>query len=1226
MNVQFLTLLILITIVSLSFAANEHYPRPWENKTWMEENQYAHSFFDALFLGSLGSQLPEATLLEGLLNKSIPDFQEGLEQMQLEELDAELGMEGKANSDIDEAIEWKGHADEIAIGVEDLVPGKYGLDVWSYPGNWKNCINSSLLALEGYAGQINQKQEEFESWRSKLEYAGVCDDDYSGRSIEYCSMPLEDAECGISGIWEDAPQFEWYYGCMHTHWETISALDAKITGISLSYAETVDLCTDSKKEASLRKAGADAKYSAIEREELESIYRSSYGEGNSGAMGVKGRYETLAAIKESADSAYFLAENAGEGDSQWLKNCIVGSGNALSGYELIVQSSILEEAESVVEEYGEEAWERLEGANEAKNEMGVLGQDRLGVARKECNSGETAPTLGQRFVHYGKCIKYSNMAMESAEDGDGAVEAYIAAEISWLKTLLSNAEKDNIDTHIERTQLAILEKEKPANALEISENIEESILEKAEHKYNWLEKKRAGLKTDILLGGPQFSYVDSWFDVGEECYSGNALDYSCALGHLDEMGRLYLEIESGLWEQKDLLVTSSLVIDEQESLGLPILNEPSEVYLYVDITNPTKFDGGDIVVEIPTGFEFRKMDLVSDPEPVRMVTPSKNKIEIYLAGIGPGETIHLQFKKEQVICSSKSYVEKAFGDNMGGATVQQTLKIECKYEVGGIVLGDGFEAEEAIVSGLRVELEDGCVPATLAKGVHTIEMNQYDYDAYEMEREPVFVSTLGQTTKIEMFFKFEPNRDLEYIAYSSVEEGKDLGKLDVFGYTGEKITKQKTVGENTIFFNVHDLIKGKETTVRVSYEISEMEEYLNGQLLYYSAQNLTEEEELLLTQAKNYLLADENAGAYQAIEELRSKIEKKENTQRKVLEKHGKICEKIKEKIASLSAAVGLAKELGVENTLISEMGARLGELENALETEVAPDALVGPLESFDLNWEKRELTKISKELLKLEKEAKGEWAKTGMDNQEVESAIDEIEQKNSQFSGSLGFEDGVRAFYAISLATQGLAKLAEEENLLKTGNQQWIENALESGYDLLADYTREYTEADGTHIKGMFPKKPSEINKAFKEAGSSTEYGDAVSTIDELMDEMQGTLDLLEAEERRTAENLEGLYYEVKDEMSDTDAAFVEAALQNAGNYAAKGEYVRAIKSLEDGIRRLQTFEKKQDGLLVLAITGLLVLGVIALYLLKDQIPKNIFSKKEEKKYRKLKREPPSP
>ncbi|MBD3397894.1 hypothetical protein GF412_01955 [Candidatus Micrarchaeota archaeon] len=1226
MKARFLILLVLVAASSIN-AASESYPRPWENETWVDENPYAHCFFGIMFLDISGSLVAdEDKLIESSLNQSIPDFQESLDTIRLGEIHSELAVGGKTNNNIDRAIEAKDNADEIRLGVEDIVPLKYSWDVWSYPGYWGDCIDYSLLALEGYAAEINQKRGEFESWRGKLQYAGVCDEDYAGQSIEYCNMPLEDAKCVASGIWEDVPDFEWYYGCMHEHWETIDSLDSRLNGVMLAYNETVDMCEDGREEAENRKAEADSKFSEIEGEELGSIYRSSYGEGNSGALGVRGTYERLVETKDAADAEYSKAEKADEGDSKWLKDCIVGSGNAISGYELVLQSSILEEADSVVEEYGEGAWERLEEANTIENKMGGLGKDRLATARAECTAGDGAGTLGQRFVHYGKCTKYANMAIESAEEGEGALEAYISAELSWLDGFLSKAEEDFIDTHIERAQEALLEQGMPADFLEVVENIEESILAKAEHKYGYLEEKRAALKADILLGGQQFGYLNSWFEVGEECYSGNVLDYSCALGQLNEMGSLYLEIEGELLAQKDLLVESSLVVDEEERLEIPKLDDPSEAYLYVDITNPTKFSGEDVVVEIPTSFEFRKLDLVSGSDYVRMVTPSRNKIEIYLTTIGPEETIHLQFKKEHVVCRSKSYEEEAFGDSEGGATVSKTLKIDCEQEVGGIILGEGFEADEVYVNGLRAEMEEGCLPSVFAEGAHTIEMESYEIDAYDVERELAFASTLGQTTNIELFFNFEPKKDLEYIAYSSVEEGKDLDDLDVFGYTGEKITEKKTMGESTIFFKVHDLVEGKEAKVRVSYEISDLEDYLNEQILYYSGQNLTEEEEVLLTQAKNYLLADENTGAYQAIEELRGKTEKRKKAEGKVAQKHEKICEKIEEKIAKLSAAVSLAEELGISNNIIREMVSRLSELEDALGTEVESGALVGPLESFDMNWEKRELTKISKELLKLEKDVKEQWSETGMEDEAVGDAIEEVEQKNSQFSGSLDFEDGVRAFYALGLAESALEKLGEEQDSSDAENKALLESELEDGYDLLEEYSREYEEADGTHLEGLFMKKPSEISKSFKEASSSEDYDGAISGITELEEEMEGTMELLKKEAERTGENVEALYSEVKDEMKEADAAFVEASIQNAENYYSNGEYVRAIKSLEDGIRRLQSFERKQEGLLVLAITGLLVLGIIALYLLRDQIPKDLLPKKEEKKYKKLKREPPSP
>ncbi len=1227
MKTQLLILFVLVGLVSISYAASEHYSRPWENTTWIGENQYAEDFFgiDVIYTEEALTE-EQKFLREVIFNDTLPSLQESLEEIRITQVNHEILDAGLEDTAVAAAVTYKKNADDLASSMWYDHIGFGIVRIISYNDYWKATAGHSLLALEGYASTVNQKRSEFEQWREKLDYAGICDDDYIGGSIQYCEMPLEDVECDYSEIWEDIPGFTWYYGCMHEHWDAIAALGVKVHGIEISYNETVDLCEDGWVEAGERKGLAEKKVLEMQTEELDKIYLSSYGEGNSGALGVKGTYEEILGIIKVADASYLEAKNANDGDNKWLKDCILGSGNAIAGYELIIQSAIVEEAEIVVEEYRGDAWETLEEANDLENEMGELGKSRLGTARNACEGGDSATTLGKRFENYGKCIKYSNMAMEAVEEGEGVIEAYLDAEIVWLEGFLVKAEIDGIDTHSERAQKSVLDATRPANYAEIIENIEESILAKAEHKYGDLTEKRAELKSYISLGGEQFAHATTWFtpETMEVCYSGDNLDYSCALGHLRKMQEEYADIEEKLWEQKDVLVKSSLIVDEQHSWAIPTLDEPSEVYLYVDITNPTKFSAEDVVVEISTDFEFRKIDLVYGADEVRMVTPSTDKIEIYLMEILPGATVHLEFAKEEIVCRTKKYEETAFGDSEGGATVAQTLTVDCEYAVGGLVLGEEFNADEITVNGLEIGGTDGRIPMALAKGIHIVEIDSYDYDAYDVEREVSFMSTIGQITKVELFFNFEPNRDLDYIAYSSVEEGKDLDKLKVFGYTGEKITDKKPMGESTVFFKVHDLIEGKETKVRVAYEISDLEDYMNQQILYYTGLNLTAEEEAILSQAKNHLLLDEDIGAYQKLEELRSVVEKREKTQSKVLEKHEKLKEKLEVKVAALEKAVSLADGFGLDNSFVREIRSRLEELKNALEMEVEPGALIGPLESFDLGWEKREITKISKELLKLEKGVKEGWAELGIEDKGVETAVEEIEQKNSKFSGSLDFEDAMEAFYALSVAENALDQLNENEATSDAANNSMLESRIDDAYDLLGTYTREYEEADETHLEGLFPFKPSEASKVLKEASGTVDYLAAIEDVEMLIEDMQDTLDLLEDEEKRTEENVESLYYEVKDDMGETDAAFVEAAIQNAKMYAEKGEYTRAIKSLEDGIRRLQTFEKKQDGLLVLALTGLLVLGIIALYLLRDHIPKDLLPKihEKEKKYKRLKRE----
>ena len=51
------------------------------------------------------------------------------------------------------------------------------------------------------------------------------------------------------------------------------------------------------------------------------------------------------------------------------------------------------------------------------------------------------------------------------------IEAYLAAELVWLDGFLKDAETDGIDTHSERAQKELIDSIRPANYVEIIENI-----------------------------------------------------------------------------------------------------------------------------------------------------------------------------------------------------------------------------------------------------------------------------------------------------------------------------------------------------------------------------------------------------------------------------------------------------------------------------------------------------------------------------------------------------------------------------------------------------------------------------------------------------------------------------------------------------------------------------------------------------------------------------------
>ncbi|MFP3949620.1 MAG: hypothetical protein ACLFUZ_00800 [Candidatus Micrarchaeia archaeon] len=1222
MNTKIL-LVLLVGLVCVGFSASEEYPRPWENDTWLQENPYAASFFEMPALASSGSMLEEEDreALEDLLQTTVPDFQNSLEELQLEKVKSGISLRRENASYISAAAEKKEDAAEIKLDVEDLVPGKCSWDIFTYPWDWTDCAEYSLLGLEKYGEKVNGKRAEFEVWREKLVYGGVCNDNYTGGGSEYCGMPLEDVECEISEIWNAVPGFSWYYGCVEEHWSTIDALDEKIDSINQTYRELGDSCEEGKALAEEKKGLVEDVVSEMEQEEISRIYRSSYGESNSRAQGIRGEYEELIGIKELADEAFQRAENAEEGDRGWINDCIMGSGTAVSGYTVIAQSGIMDEAEEVVWEYGEEAEELLEEAKAMENKMGERGKAWLEDAKGYCRIGSSG-SLGERFEDYGKCKKYANMALNSAEQEEGAEEAIITEELEWLEEFIEKAKADGIDTHTEEVQYALLEQTMPSNYQEIIENIEEGILEKAENRYGDLPERRAYILDQISMDGSKPSFLETWLK-GEECYDGDELDYRCALGTLSEIEESYDEIEAEFMANRNSLVQNSIIVDAYEQIGIPALDGNTSQYLYVDIKNPTKYSGEGVTVEAHTDVEYRKIDLVRGKEEVRLVTPKRGRIEIELTEINASETISLIFKKEGIVCRTKKHEEEAEGDSEGGADVKHEIKISCEEDVGGLIIGDYPGVESVTIDGITVPYTGDGIARPLAKGTHTLELYTHDYDAYDVERGVSFITTFGQTTNVELFFTFHPKRDLEYIAYSSTEEGKGMEEIDIFGYTGERITEKNIIGESTVFFKVHDLEAGKPTKVRVSYEMNNLEEYVNEQVLLYQGMNLSSGETAILEETLTYLQQGDEESAYEKIEDLRDLVENREKKEENVLKKHEKLKEEMEEKISQLENALQVAENLGVNNTYTREMEARVTELRSAIEEDVPEGALISPLESIDKGWEKKKITKISKALLNREKEIKERWADTGYYGENTEEAITEVEEKNSQFSGSLNLDDAMEAFDA-ALRAEAVLDAAEES---KSEEDMVMEAALEEivaeAYDVLEEYTREYEEADETHLEGNFLLKPYEVSRYLKKADETENCGETIGEIEKMTGKMEGTLELLKNEEERLGENLEALYGKQKENMADKDRNFVESAMATAENYAGNGEYVRAIKSLEAGLDKMKNFERKQDGLLILAITGLLVLGIVGLYLMRERIPPNILGQgKKEKTYRKLKRE----
>ncbi|MBN2122430.1 hypothetical protein JW721_05260 [Candidatus Micrarchaeota archaeon] len=1106
------------------------------------------------------------------------------------------------------------------------------LDVWTYPGEWTLCVNYSLLALEERGTTLNSINDEYGAERQKFIDGGACGAGYAGAGTEYCGMGEVDVMCDYSNMTEDIPRFDWYYDCILRHNAAIGIMADKLVEIEDAYTDVELLCDQTVVEITARRGAAEGAMAELESEELDHIYKSAEESASATALGLGNEYARLVEIMELADDAALSAGfgHTHKGETNWMEKCLMDGGTAIGAYNEILDSTVLEEAEEIVNSRGKEAHLALVDAAVVEDNLGDAGRSVLETAKKECEEGDDVDSpLGERFGSYSKCLLHAQLAIESAEGGEDIITAQRETDLGLVEGILDRAKKDGIDVLNEERMLSALSATNDPDYMGIVEGIREGVLAKAEYKYPNLEAQRSELLSWISMKEGSFGYLETWFEK-EECYTRGELDYMCALGSLLDIQDSYEEIRADIEANKDVFVGERMLVGYSQQIGIVELDEKSEVYLYVEASNPLPFSAEGVVLDITTDFDFRKVDILEGSENVSVVLGNRGGIEIHLSEIGAKETQLIVFKREEIVCRIVEYEETAYGDAYGGAAVLQEAEAYCNCPVEGLVLGEPFEAGGKVaLNGIEVEVNSlGGMDKSMGEGKHEIAVESYDYGAYNVDREVAFVSSLGTETAVELFFIFHPQRDLEYITFSSNEAAKDLEDLEIFGYTGERIEDKKVIGNSTIFFKVKNLVGGRDAKVRVSYEISDIEGFVKEAIQEYSQEDLTASEESLLEDARSSTFIGDYPEAYSSLEELRGLLEKRGKEHTNALEKDAEIREKISSRITELESALSFAEGLGVDNGYVTEIEARLGELHDSLETEVPEGATVGPLEAVDLGWEKKELTKISKELLSLENKLKSRWLELGAHDLEMEEIIEDVESKNSQFAGTLDFEDAMEAFYLIEMGEGRLWELEKEHEAAMEGKRLELGEYVNQAYGLLIGYEEEYSAADGTHLESLFPRSPSELKKELKEISSSDDFEEGILQTTEIISSMEKLDTVLEEEGKRLEEEVLALYANIKEELPEADSESVLRSLEAARAYRSEGEYVLAIKSLETGISKLENFEKEESGILVLAITGLLILGVIGLYLANDKLPEGILpqkfigGKKEGKKYRKLKRE----
>jgi len=1224
-----LILACLVFFFSYGFSAPENYPRPWENAGWVAQNEHIADlgFTQIWFVLQPTMNVSQMDAL-GLM---LP-FQESLEESQVDAIFSEctrkdcaaaepLGAAVRDKQFADEAVRYTQINQLMPFGPMDTaVESIHAWNIYNYAQNWKSAMGNTLYAAEITGAELNGKRATATQYLGAISKSGICDRDYAGPSTGICTGAIDDVACNSTGLWDSIPDMEWYPACMRNEWAASAKLDGRYANMTSGYENALEQLEILRVGAEEKRAEADGESRLLSLHELNRIIIGAQSTDVTGVSSIRNEYSRANIQYAEANSLMANAERtASYRGYGWYKTQYSLLLGAAEKYDDFIASadSLIEGAQTVV---GQQKLLAEEDLNSAERNSGILtqnGQLHLQLARDACAFAGAETALGIKFEKYGECRMHARIASMNLETENTTGLDVAVAEAD---ALIKKAETDGVDTSTEKALLRIVKERKPASSLSLLSRIRDGVYEKAALKYAGLPSERARLMAIVNGGGSQLAFLKTWFE-GEECYAGDALDYTCALGRLSSMEESYAKIDEEVLLRAGEVIGNALMIDYYETGTAASLHGESGYGLVVQVKNVLGIGADNVMFDVPAGAELRRIDLVDGKERVRTVAYENGVATIQLYNISAGEAVVLRFSRNYTPCTTSDYGVNAVGEADGDAEVVEHMKLDCSNGVDALYVGD--EAEQARLDGETTSVSNGIARTWISVGEHELELMRKVSDAYSISKGQETANTIGMKTSVEYMLDIIPDMDLDYVPIIIDESAKKPTKLEVLAYTGERITNQKNLGSGVTYLELNGLEEGQTAKLRVRYEFSDAKEYVEREISLLSNMSLGGTARSYLNNASALYAAGEYDEALSALEMARAQMEKDAKERLKLVEKDQELRDEIGRKLSELRAAIDAAEAQGVDESYVDEMRARAEYLQDMLSRNLTGASTASPLEDVDLGWEGRELTKIQKYIKDSEAKIKKEWMALGIDDLNMSSAVMKLEEKNAFFSGTMMFDDAIGALSAVQTAQAALEGVKARYNSESANEKTVLQAAVSDAIEMLGRYEDERNSVPRGHaMASIFTRSPSWIREKLGSLNKSDDVDAAISEAASLEGEMEGVIKVLKGESERIGKSVDDLYKEEKGSMSDVGKTAVEKAVESAESYYNQKHYVKAMLTYESALAAMENGGGDNLDMLILAVTALLIIGIVAVLLLRGG--KNPFPAQGKKEMaKKLKRAP---
>ncbi len=1112
---------------------------------------------------------------------------------------------------------------------------------FEYGNYWKATMDNALDALEMSLDEADNSVNNLIVTYNEMQKTGICDEDYGWGprdaclNISYAISVIENEDTektyGKYNIMLDygsnisdevdnnyVPDMSLYYPAMELIWadDGIVATFNSLNEQGKDAIEEADrIYTDMKIETDSLKESFDEKFSELEDEKLDLIIESTILEEIEEER-MKGsiaeRYSSIEEQKEEAEEAYENAENTYTFQRDgYLKYATNNISLAKGMYEnLNSEIELLEDdAQDLVDDLKLEAKQKIRSAEAHLTSLEVSSY-QLEEAKAELASGNSADSLGEKYVHYANAKQLASIAAGEWTLGD-AIE--INSLISEIDDLIKRANADGLNVAGEKGELEILEKNTGSPDIIIRLNgLKQGIINKARIVYGDLETKRRILLDKLTLAGEE-DLIDEMHTAEVGIVFNNMINYEYGLGSLGTLRTVYESIEDKLEEEPEInaaAVAAGIVTDVSFVIDKVKIDEPTEVSLNILFKNTRDYWGEDVEVAVPLPgeFQFDYFDITEGTDEVTGLKIERSTMYITLGFVDSYDTKSISFEKSEVLARTVGEESSAVGLGDGSARVGESTTFD-------LYVSEVYvDVPEYGVTDVRIDNLGAGRP--LSKGVHELTRSYVEDDAYSEDRSDATATGLGTETRIEYTITVTPYMDLDSVpVFLSLEESDHISDVSVSCTEYSYVDESNPQGRMAEIFN---LVDGHPATVEVSYTVSEMDVYVMEE--FSKIEGISNELEIvtMIEDARNLISRGDYIFALLKIEEIKKKVAEVDKSKSKLIRKHSELVRDLNAELRDLGTALEKATGMNVENnSLIDRFETRKAELEELLETvNVSSSSLISEiqyaideLEKVDRNWLKKQVSSFKKEATKELNSYRKEFA--GFDNATAIRLLDNLEHDINVLAATEKAEDAVDVITDLQQAERMLVDLEDEKLLAIEELRIDFEGLKDDVEETLARYSSESKSAKGTGVEQLFTITESSVTKLISDIEKNIGVKDndyiekKMDDLEKLDRRMRDALDEEKSAAERKLYTIKSVYNEKKDSMSEDDRQYVSGQISEIETLLAYGQYANAIAKSDALIERIDEAIEGDDNFIFLLVASVLVLAMVIIYMIRQQKPK---------------------